>query len=600
MNYRKKLYHVVFIAVFVIAAGCAQETTKTSDSSRSRVDEGIQVNSNEKDMRDENRTPKTQSNEVKQDRRPHEAEAPAAVKQVGKQNLTKTKTKIEAFSQQPMLSARVKSLNNIRYPSEPLDRENYAHFDDNPIKRTAEHPVSTFSIDVDTGAYSNVRRMLNAGHLPRKDAVRVEEMINYFSYHYPTPENSDTPFSIHTEIAPAPWRKDAYLLHIGLKGYEQSHAQLPPANLVFLVDVSGSMRSANKLGLLKSSMKLLSKQLRAQDRISIVVYAGASGVVLEPTPGNKKATIMAALDGLTAGGSTNGAAGIRLAYAMAEQAFIKDGINRVMLATDGDFNVGTVNFEALKNLIEEKRKTGITLTTLGFGSGNYNDHLMEQLADVGNGNYAYIDTLKEARKVLVEELSATLQTIAKDVKIQIEFNPAVVAEYRLIGYENRALKREDFNNDKVDAGDIGAGHTVTALYEIVLVNSNGSQIDPLRYGSKQDTSSPHGDELALLRLRYKQPQGKKSRLIEHVLSRQAIQADIATSSEHFRFSAAVAAFGQTLRGGKYTDEFNYDDILRLARHSRGSDPYGYRGEFLSLVGLAQSLTQQGPHAKLTY
>jgi len=346
---------------------------------------------------------------------------------------------------------------NIRMPSEPLDRENYKHYKSNPVKLVAEEPVSTFSIDVDTGSYANVRRMLNAGRLPPQDAVRIEEMINYFSYNYRTPDNLKRPFAVTTEIAPAPWDKGKHLLHIGIKGYEVDRASLPASNLVFLVDVSGSMRSPNKIGLLKSALKMLSRQLSSKDRISLVVYAGASGVVLEPTPGNQHGKIAAALDALQAGGSTNGGAGIRLAYAMAEQAFIKGGVNRVILATDGDFNVGTVNFEALTDLVEEKRKSGIALTTLGFGSGNYNDHLMEQLADKGNGNYAYIDTINEARKVLVDEMGATLLTIAKDVKIQIEFNPTVVSEYRLIGYENRMLNREDFNNDQVDAGEIGAG-----------------------------------------------------------------------------------------------------------------------------------------------
>lgn len=477
---------------------------------------------------------------------------------------------------------------DLRYPSEPLNRENYAHFDDNPVKRAAEQPVSTFSIDVDTGAYANVRRFLNQGSLPVKDAVRVEEMLNYFSYDYPLPKDKTRPFSVTTEIAPTPWNKDSVLLRVGLKGYDIAAQKLPPANLVFLVDVSGSMMSPDKLPLLKSGLKLLVQNLRAQDRVSLVVYAGNTGVVLEPTPGGQKGRILAALEGLTAGGSTNGGAGIKLAYAMAEQGYIKNGINRVLLATDGDFNVGTVSFEALKNMVEEKRKTGVSLTTLGFGAGNYNDRLMEQLADAGNGNYAYIDTLNEANKVLVSEMSSTLQTIAKDVKIQVEFNPAVVAEYRLIGYENRALKREDFNNDKIDAGDIGAGHTVTALYEITLAGGKGQKIDPLRY-SADKTPSGNKDEIALLRLRYKLPDSDKSLLIEQALKTADVQRDAVKTSADFRFSAAVAAFGQLLRGGKYTGEFSYDDVTRLAQGARGQDGFGYRGEFLTLVNLAKSL-----------
>ena len=483
-------------------------------------------------------------------------------------------------------------LSSIRAPSEEVNRENYAHFEDNPLKRVSEQPVSTFSIDVDTGAYSNARRILNAGGLPVKDSVRVEEFINYFAYDYPTPANRSTPFNVVTELGPNPWNADTHLLHIGIKGYDVPKSQIPATNLVFLVDVSGSMRSADKLGLLKTSLKMLTRQMRRQDRISIVVYAGASGVVLEPVAGNRTGAIVAALDSLSAGGSTNGGAGIRLAYAMAEEAFVEGGINRVLLATDGDFNVGTTNFEALKNLVEEKRKTGISLTTLGFGSGNYNDHLMEQLADAGNGNYAYIDTLNEARKVLVEQMSATLQTIAKDVKIQIEFNPNVVAEYRLIGYENRILAREDFNNDQIDAGEIGAGHTVTAVYEIALADSKGQRVDPLRYQSEQGVAKGRNQELAFLRLRYKAPDGDKSKLIEQPIRKADIKRELSDTSANFRFATAVAGFGQLLRGGNYMEQFGYDDVRTLANGARGGDPFGYRGEFVTMVNLAQSLSGQ--------
>ncbi|MFQ5658927.1 MAG: von Willebrand factor type A domain-containing protein [Gammaproteobacteria bacterium] len=489
-------------------------------------------------------------------------------------------------------------LDSIRMAAGPVDRENYAHFDDNAIRRVLEHPVSTFSIDVDTGAYANVRRMLSAGQLPAQDAVRAEELINYFSYEYPVSADKSVPFSLHKEMAPTPWNPDTYLLHIGIKGYELPQEQLPPANLVFLIDVSGSMQSANKLKLLKTSLKLLTRHLGRDDSVSIVVYAGASGVVLEPTPGTQRGRIIAALDRLTAGGSTNGAAGIRLAYAMAEQGFIKGGINRVLLATDGDFNVGTVSIEQLKDLVEEKRKSGIALSTLGFGAGNYNDQLMEQIADVGNGNYAYIDTLQEAQKVLVDEMSSTMLTIARDVKIQIEFNPAVVAEYRLIGYENRSLKREDFNNDNVDAGEIGAGHSVTALYEIALNGGKGRRIEPLRYRSTEQKAS-HGNEIGYLRLRYKMPDGNTSRLLEWPLRKSDITAAGLKTSNAFRFSAAVAAFAQKLRGGVYTDPFDYTDIMKLARSGRGDDPFGYRGEFLHLVNMAQSLSQTEEYAQRT-
>ncbi len=479
----------------------------------------------------------------------------------------------------------------IRPPYESVDRENYAHFDNNPVRRVAEHPVSTFSIDVDTGSYTNVRRFLRDGRLPVKDAVRVEEMINYFPYAYPSPTDTQTPFRLTTEIAPTPWNPHTHLLHIGIKGYEVPQQDLPPANLVFLVDVSGSMQSKDKLELVKLSLSLLSKQLEKEDSLSLVVYAGASGIVLEPTSGDQKAKIQAGIDALTAGGSTNGASGIRLAYNMAEQAFIENGINRVILATDGDFNVGTVNIEALKNLIEEKRKSGISLTTLGVGTGNYNDHLMEQLAAVGNGNYAYIYSLQEAQKVLIQERASTLLTIAQDVKIQFEFNPAVVAEYRLIGYENRVLKREDFHNDKVDAGDIGAGRTVTALYEIALTGGKGVRLEPLRYATQTQTTAHNTTELGYLRLRYKEPMSASSQLLEWPLEKTAITQNIDQTSDGFRFAAAVSAFGQILRGGKYTETFDYGDVSTLARKARGDDAFGYRGEFLSLVQLAQSLSK---------
>lgn len=502
---------------------------------------------------------------------------------------------LQELAAQPAAARAMPGMSFFAPPSPPpmplVNRENYAHFSDNPLKQTAQEPVSTFSIDVDTGAYANTRRMLKQGYMPPKDAVRVEEMINYFAYQYPQPHRQQA-FSVHTALAPAPWNPHTHLLRIGIQGADSDKNHLPPANLVFLLDVSGSMNSPDKLPLLKASLKLLSRQLDADDKVSIAVYAGAAGVVLEPTPGNQTATIEAALNRLQAGGSTNGGEGIELAYSLAQQAFIKGGINRVLLATDGDFNVGTVDFEALKNLIESKRKSGIGLSTLGFGTGNYNDQLMEQLADAGNGNYAYIDTLNEAQKVLVDQVSSTLHTIARDVKIQIEFNPRQVAEYRLIGYENRQLQREDFDNDKVDAGDIGAGHQVTALYELALVGRGGERLGELRYqDAKEAKTDLHGNELAFLRLRYKQPEAEQSRLLE-----QPILADSEIKLEQtdadFRFAAAVAAFGQLLRGAKYLQEFSYADVLQLAQQGRGKDDYGYRGEFVQLVKLAQSLSAQ--------
>jgi Ca-activated chloride channel family protein len=483
-------------------------------------------------------------------------------------------------------------LNGIRQAYEPLYRENYEHFETQGVKRVVSEPVSTFSIDVDTGAYSNMRRWLNQGQLPPEDAVRVEEFINYFDYDYPYPESQRVPFQVSTEIAPTPWNADTRLLRIGIQGYKVPREQLPASNLVFLLDVSGSMNSPDKLPLLQQALSMLVGQLDARDSVSMVVYAGASGVVLPPTPGNRKADILAALQRLQAGGSTNGAAGIQLAYQMAQQSFIPGGVNRVILATDGDFNVGLASTEELIDLIQRKRKAGIALTTLGFGAGNFNDHLLEQLADEGNGNYAYIDRLNEARKVLAEELSATLLTIARDVKIQIEFNPALVAEYRLIGYENRMLNEEDFANDKVDAGEIGAGHRVTALYEISLAGSKGQRLPPRRYQPDNPStgrdSASFNNELAYLRIRYKLPDESESRLIQAPVMDSGINA---RGGDSFNFAAAVAAFGQKLRGGTFLEDFDYDDIEDLARRSRGSDRNGYRSEFMQLVNLAKTLDQ---------
>ena len=506
-------------------------------------------------------------------------------------------TRMHAGVMDSIYPAPVFSPSAMPYVQQPVpDREQYGVFEENPVKQVAESPVSTFSIDVDTGSYSNVRRMLNAGRLPPADAVRVEEMINYFPYAYTLPKGN-APFTVHTEMAPAPWNPNHQLLHIGIKAQDIAKASLLPSNLVFLVDVSGSMDSSDKLPLLKSALKLLVNQLRPQDSVSLVTYASGTQVVLEPTSGAHKAKITAALDNLRAGGSTAGAAGITLAYNMAQQGYIKGGINRILLATDGDFNVGISNFEALKNMAEEKRKGGVSLSTLGFGTGNYNEKLMEQLADAGNGNYSYIDTLNEGQKVLVDEMTSTLATVAKDVKIQIEFNPSLVSEYRLVGYENRMLKREDFNNDKVDAGEVGAGHTVTAIYELTLKGSSGS-VDPLRYGKDNSSAINKTGELAFLRLRYKAPEGDVSQLMEWPLHKQDIKSSLASTSTEFRFAAAVAAFGQQLRGGKHTGVMNYADIAKLAGGARGADNFGYRGEFLRLVNLAKALSSSKPASNL--
>jgi Ca-activated chloride channel homolog len=465
------------------------------------------------------------------------------------------------------------------------NREQYQKLADNPVHAVAETPVSTFSIDVDTGSYANVRRFLNGGQLPPPEAVRLEELVNYFPYAYPLPTGK-APFGVSTELAVTPWNPQTRLLRVAIRAADMSVAALPPANLVFLVDVSGSMHRREGLPMVQATLKLLVEQLRPQDRVSLVTYAGSSQVVLDSTSGSDKAAIRAAIDQLTAGGSTAGESGIQLAYQQAHKHLLKNGINRILLATDGDFNVGISDFDALKQLAADKRKSGVSLTTLGFGVDNYNEHLMEQLADAGNGNYAYIDNLREARKVLVDQLSSTLATVASDVKIQVEFNPAEVSEYRLLGYENRALKREDFSNDRVDAGEIGAGHRVTALYEIVPVGSKG-WLEPLRYQAAAKNDKQAG-ELAWLRIRYKAPGQDSSKLLE-----QPIQAsDLRTASqasEDLRFAAAVAAFAQQLKGGQYTGDFRLADSAVLARDAKGEDGFGLRAEFVQLVELAASL-----------
>jgi Ca-activated chloride channel homolog len=481
-------------------------------------------------------------------------------------------------------------------PMEEANREGYAALVDNQVIRVADNAVSTFSIDVDTGSYSNVRRMIEQGQLPPANAVRAEEMINYFDYGYQPPAAIETPFSVTTELAPAPWNPARVLMQIGIKGFEVPKAQTPPANLVFLIDTSGSMQSADKIELLKAAFKEMLPGLRARDRVSIVVYAGSAGLVLAPTPGDERERIAEALDQLAAGGSTNGAAGIELAYQMAQQNYMDGGINRVILATDGDFNVGTVSIDALKTLVADKRKSGIALTTLGFGQGNYQDVTAEQLADVGNGNHAYIDSLQEARKVLVEEVGSTLMTIAKDVKIQVEFNPAQVSEYRLIGYENRMLRREDFNNDRIDAGEIGAGHDVTAIYELTLVGSGAEASDPLRYGKAVAVPVDRSGELAWLKLRYKQPTSTVSTLIDKPIQRSQIKAE---PSNRLAFAAAVAAYADLLRGGSHSAEFDYSDVIRLARRGLADDARGYRRGFVSLVERTAALSTPEPGPQIS-
>jgi Ca-activated chloride channel homolog len=470
-----------------------------------------------------------------------------------------------------------------------MNTEQYARIDDNPYFRTDARPLSTFSVDVDTASYANTRRFLRDGQLPPRDAVRVEELVNYFHYDDPAPRGGE-PFSVTTEVGPSPWNEKLQLVRIGLRTPDIDDEKVPARNLVFLIDVSGSMEDANKLPLLKRALGLLVEQLRPQDKVAMVVYAGNSGLALPATGGARKDAIRNALAGLEAGGSTNGAEGIQLAYQVARQSFIKGGINRVILCTDGDFNVGVTSEGELTRLIEGAREHGVFLTVLGFGMGNIKDSTMEKLADRGNGNYAYIDSIEEARKVLVKEAGATLVTVAKDVKLQVEFNPATVAGYRLIGYENRLLRDEDFNDDKKDAGDIGAGHSVTALYELVPVGVEvpGAKVDPLKYQTGRAPSASAGaSELMTVKIRYKAPDGKTSKLLSQAV--KPAQTDLARTSNDFRWSAAVAGFGMMLRESPFRGHVSWPSVASLAKGAVGSDLEGYRSEFLKMIAVAGKL-----------
>lgn len=482
-------------------------------------------------------------------------------------------------------------------PADPIplaqeNRDRIEAFDTNPVRSALEHPVSTFSVDVDTASYAFVRSSLKSGILPQADTVRVEEMINYFPYDWPGPRDAATPFNATVSVMPTPWNDQTKLMHVAIKGYDLQPAEKPASNLVFLIDTSGSMNQPDKLPLLKNAFRLLVDRLTEKDTVSIVAYAGSAGTVLAPTEGSRKEEILAALDRLDAGGSTAGEAGLRQAYRLAQENFIDGGVNRVMLATDGDFNVGQTSDEDLERLIEEKRASGVFLSVFGFGRGNYNDRMMQTIAQNGNGVAAYIDTLAEAEKTLVQEASSTLFPIAKDVKIQVEFNPATVTEYRLIGYETRALAREDFNNDRVDAGDIGSGHSVTAIYEITPKGSPAQLIDDLRYREAKTGDAPgiaHGGEYAFVKIRYKRPHEDVSTLIETPVTAANEIAAFDAAGQDQRFSVAVAAFGQKLRGADQTAGLGYDRIIDIATAARGADPFGYRAEFLQLVRLASAL-----------
>lgn len=499
-----------------------------------------------------------------------------------------------ARMRRPELAEPVIEPGRVITTSPEPEREKYQELKQRQVKLVREEPVSTFALDVDTGGYSNVRRILSAGQLPPTDAVRVEELINYFNYDFATSKKLDQyteekDFSVHFGLSMAPWDKERTLFSIGIKARDLPMAEVPPVNLVFLIDTSGSMAQPNKLPLLQQAYRLLAKQLRAQDSVSIVTYAGSAGIVLEPTPGDQKAKILQAIGRLQAGGSTNGAGGIELAYSVANQAYKKGGVNRILLATDGDFNVGISDVDTLKQRIERGRKSGVQFSTLGFGMGNYHEELVEQISNVGDGSYAYIDTIYEANRVLVEQLAGTLFTVAKDAKVQVEFNPAQVLEYRLLGYENRRLNREDFNNDAKDSGDIGAGHSVVALYELTLADDT-PRIDPLRYGdsSPQAQQDSQESEFATVKVRYKKPGQGSSSLEEWNLQPQMASLDQA--SPDLRFATAVAGFGLLLKNEPLSN-FGYDEVVAIAQMARGEDINGERAEFVRLVKTADALVR---------
>ncbi|MCH2193991.1 von Willebrand factor type A domain-containing protein [Kordia sp.] len=499
--------------------------------------------------------------------------------------------RVNTGSGQPNLSNRIiirgqssiQGVTNMGYhnPQYQTSNESYKEINENTFKRATLTPLSTFSIDVDKAAYSNIRRMINIGATIPADAVKIEEMINYFEYDYKQPKGRH-PLAIHTEVGTTPWNKDTKLLKVALKGKEIPLHKIPPSNFTFLIDVSGSMSSQNKLPLLKSAFKLMVDKMRKEDKVAIVVYAGAAGMVLEPTSGDNKEKIIAALDKLNAGGSTAGGAGIELAYKIAAENFIKKGNNRVILATDGDFNVGQTSRDSMKKLIEAKRETGVYLSVLGFGMGNYKDDLLELLADKGNGNHAYIDTMQEAHKIFGKEFGGTLYTIAKDVKLQLEFNPNTVQAYRLIGYENRLLNDEDFKDDTKDAGELGAGHTVTALYEIIPVGVKTEylkDVDDLKYTSQDIAKKSYSSELLTVKIRYKKPNKKRSIQLKTVVKNKVAKR----ASDDFNFTAAVALFGMQLRDSEYHNNSKVEDVVALAELGRGEDKNGYRAEFIRLV-----------------
>ena len=576
----KKL--ALFLATLVLLGGCSNSTAPEPKGEAQKV-------SQEAAHPPE---PQTQVPAVK-------ALAPPEQEMRGRESLSKAvtlkKMSDTAMSNAPMAERRPGPTTGMMIAPPPdafniqppaMNTESYTPVDENGFIATANDPLSTFSIDVDTASYSNIRRFVTEGTLPPVGAVRIEEMVNYFSYSYPEPTKG--PFSVTTEVGPSPWQPEYKLVRIGLKARDIDKKDLPPSNLVFLIDVSGSMNQPNKLPLLKKSMKMLVEQLDKNDRVSIVVYAGADSIALQPTMGDRKAEINQAIDSLSAGGSTYASHGILTAYELAERTRMPKGNNRVILASDGDFNVGVTTRGELTRLIEEKRQSGIYLTVLGFGMGNYHDDTMEVLADKGNGNYAYIDSLLEAKKVMVQQMSGTMFALARDVKIQVEFNPAKVGAYRLIGYENRALADEDFNNDKKDAGEIGVGHTVTALYEIIPAGSKAiPSVDPLKYQKVKPGSEKVSDELLTVKVRYKPLDKETSTLLEQAVKDHT--AKLEGTSDDFRFAAAVVGYGMVLKDSKHLNTFGIPDILKLAKGAKGRDTEGYRAEFIRLVEMSELL-----------
>jgi len=503
-----------------------------------------------------------------------------------KRKLDQERESLRKQSEIKLSSTSVMSSETTSYGEAFVSQDKFISLQRNGIKQTTTSPVSIFSIDVDTAAFSYIRQSIVNGEMPSSDVVRIEEMINYFDYDYSVADDNSE-FSVTTEIATSPWNKDSLLLQIGLKGQEPALNTRPDANLIFLIDVSGSMEGDDRLGLIKKGLHQMVKQLTAQDRVSVIVYAGQTTLLLDGVPGDKKAQISSVINKLVAEGSTNGGSGIYLAYKAARQNLIKNGINRVIIATDGDFNIGTVDHQTLIDMVKREAKSGVQLSVLGVGKGNFNDATMEQLADQGNGNYAYLDTVKEAHRVLGRNMLSTLLTVARDVKIQVEFNPSQVAEYRLIGYENRELAQEDFNNDKADAGELGAGHTVTALYEITLNDSKGKRIGPLRYQTKVKTDVKE-DELAYVKVRYKPADKNKSILKSYAVKKTEIK-NLNKATHNLKFAAAVASFGQLLRQSKYSQSISYDDVINLVKQSKGNDEHGERAEFLAIVEMAEKI-----------